>query len=263
MVASLYPHPLAVDDVLALTGIARVRRPTHDQALRRPDPAGPLRDRARRRPRTCWCSTSRPRRIDVEGRRDFWASCGRSPPAARRSCSRRTTSRRPTPTPTGSSLMARGRIVADGPATEIKAIVGSRTIRATLPGADLDALARAAGRARRRAARRGRGAVLHRLGRRTARPCSASSRTPRHRGHGRRTRRGVPGAHRRRRRPQRTTGGQPMSSAIYLRYEAAPQLPQLAILPAVAGVSARCSTVRSPGSQRHVTFDGTAFRSTS
>jgi ABC-2 type transport system ATP-binding protein len=38
-------------------------------------------------------------------------------------------------------LMARGRIVADGPTNEIKAMVGSRTIRATVPGADLDALA--------------------------------------------------------------------------------------------------------------------------
>ncbi len=34
-------------------------------------------------------------------------------------------------------LMARGRIVADGPATEIKAKVGTRTIRATLPAVDL------------------------------------------------------------------------------------------------------------------------------
>jgi ABC-2 type transport system ATP-binding protein len=34
-------------------------------------------------------------------------------------------------------LMARGRIVADGPGTEIKAKVGSRSIRATLPVADL------------------------------------------------------------------------------------------------------------------------------
>jgi ABC-2 type transport system ATP-binding protein len=31
-------------------------------------------------------------------------------------------------------LMSRGRIVADGPTNEIKAMVGSRTIRATLPG---------------------------------------------------------------------------------------------------------------------------------
>ncbi len=34
--------------------------------------------------------------------------------------------------------MAHGRIVADGPPTEIKAMVGSRTIRATLPGVDLE-----------------------------------------------------------------------------------------------------------------------------
>lgn len=32
--------------------------------------------------------------------------------------------------------MARGRVVADGPATQIKAMVGGRTVRFTLPGAD-------------------------------------------------------------------------------------------------------------------------------
>ena len=37
-------------------------------------------------------------------------------------------------------LMARGRIVADGPATEIKAKAGGRTIRATLPDTELSAL---------------------------------------------------------------------------------------------------------------------------
>ncbi|MGF7233602.1 MAG: ABC transporter ATP-binding protein [Frankia sp.] len=37
-------------------------------------------------------------------------------------------------------LMRRGRIVADGATTEIKALVSGRTIRATLPGADLAAL---------------------------------------------------------------------------------------------------------------------------
>jgi ABC-2 type transport system ATP-binding protein len=36
--------------------------------------------------------------------------------------------------------MARGRIVADGPTTEIKALVGSRTIRATLDGVPIEAL---------------------------------------------------------------------------------------------------------------------------
>ena len=42
-------------------------------------------------------------------------------------------------------LMARGSVVADGPATEIKAHVGLRTIRATLPGADVGALAQLPG----------------------------------------------------------------------------------------------------------------------
>jgi ABC-2 type transport system ATP-binding protein len=37
-------------------------------------------------------------------------------------------------------LMARGEVVADGPATEIKAATGGRRIRATLPNADVDAL---------------------------------------------------------------------------------------------------------------------------
>ena len=37
-------------------------------------------------------------------------------------------------------LMARGRIVADGPTTEIKAMVGTRTIRATLPDVPLESL---------------------------------------------------------------------------------------------------------------------------
>jgi ABC-2 type transport system ATP-binding protein len=37
-------------------------------------------------------------------------------------------------------LMARGKVVADGAATEIKAVAGGRTIRGTLPAVDLDAL---------------------------------------------------------------------------------------------------------------------------
>ena len=37
--------------------------------------------------------------------------------------------------------MAQGRIVADGPPNEIKAIVGARTIRATLPGVPAERLA--------------------------------------------------------------------------------------------------------------------------
>ena len=41
--------------------------------------------------------------------------------------------------------MARGRIVADGPTTEIKALVGTRTIRATLDAVPIEALERLPG----------------------------------------------------------------------------------------------------------------------
>ncbi len=55
-------------------------------------------------------------------------------------------------------LMARGRIVADGPTTELKAMVGLRTIRATLPGADPQEIERLPGVTR--AERRGEAVVL-------------------------------------------------------------------------------------------------------
>jgi ABC-2 type transport system ATP-binding protein len=41
--------------------------------------------------------------------------------------------------------MAHGRVVADGPTTEIKALVGSRTIRATLPRVQVETLQRLPG----------------------------------------------------------------------------------------------------------------------
>jgi ABC-2 type transport system ATP-binding protein len=55
-------------------------------------------------------------------------------------------------------LMARGRIVADGPTNEIKAIVGSRTIRATLPAVPVETLTGLPGVAR--AERRGDTVIL-------------------------------------------------------------------------------------------------------
>jgi ABC-2 type transport system ATP-binding protein len=55
-------------------------------------------------------------------------------------------------------LMAHGRVVADGPPTEIKAIVGSRTIRATLPNVPLEELERLPGVTH--AERRGEGVAL-------------------------------------------------------------------------------------------------------
>jgi ABC-2 type transport system ATP-binding protein len=55
-------------------------------------------------------------------------------------------------------LMASGRIVADGPTTEIKAMVGTRTIRATLPDVPVDELAQLPGVSR--AERRGESVAL-------------------------------------------------------------------------------------------------------
>jgi ABC-2 type transport system ATP-binding protein len=56
-------------------------------------------------------------------------------------------------------LMARGRIVADGPATEIKATVGLRTIKATLPNVPIGVLTRLEGV--QTAELRGEAVVLH------------------------------------------------------------------------------------------------------
>ena len=55
-------------------------------------------------------------------------------------------------------LMANGVVVADGPPNEIKAMVGTRTIRATLPEAPLEELERLPGVTR--AERRGEAVVL-------------------------------------------------------------------------------------------------------
>ena len=83
--------------------------------------------------------------LDVEGRRDFWV-------AMRAVAARGKTILFATHYLEEADaysdrvvLMARGRIVADGPPTEIKARVGGKTIRATLPGADLAALGSLAG----------------------------------------------------------------------------------------------------------------------
>ena len=78
---------------------------------------------------------ARPRRanrgMDVESRHAFGTTLRHSPPAGAPSSSRRTTSRRPTSSP---SRRAHGprQVVADGSPTEIQS-VGSRKIRATLP----------------------------------------------------------------------------------------------------------------------------------
>jgi ABC-2 type transport system ATP-binding protein len=140
MVASLYPKPLDVDEVIELTGI-------EDLANRK---TTKLSGGQTQRLRFAIALVSNPDllvldeptvALDVEARRDFWSTM-------RAFVSRGKTVVFATHYLEEADayadriiLMAHGRIVADGPATEIKAAVGTRTIRATLPNADLAAIA--------------------------------------------------------------------------------------------------------------------------
>jgi ABC-2 type transport system ATP-binding protein len=137
MVASLYPRPRDVEDVLALTGILAVA----DQRTQT------LSGGQAQRVRLALALVSDPDllvldeptvALDVEARRDFWA-------AMRFFAARGKTVIFATHYLDEADayadrvvLMANGRVVADGPTTEIKAMVGARTIRATLPDVDAD-----------------------------------------------------------------------------------------------------------------------------
>jgi ABC-2 type transport system ATP-binding protein len=144
MVASLYPRPLEVADVLRLTGTAEFAdRPTaklsggqgqrvrfavalvaNSDLLLLDEPTAAL---------------------DVEGRREFWASMRAVAARGKTVVFATHYLEEADAYADRIVLIARGRIVADGPAPEIKAMVGGRTIRATLPGADLGRLAALAG----------------------------------------------------------------------------------------------------------------------
>jgi len=139
LTASYYPHPLPVADVMEMTGVAKFADRWATQlsggqsqlvrfaAALVGDPDLLVLDE----PTAA---------IDVEGRHEFWS-------AMRDFTSRGKTIVFATHYLEEADayadrivLMARGRIVADGPATEIKAQAGSRTIRATLPNVELSRL---------------------------------------------------------------------------------------------------------------------------
>src|SRR3954470_6867155 len=139
MMASLYPRPLAVEEVIELCGLQSAAGPRTER----------LSGGQAQRARFACALVSNPELLvldeptvamDVEGRHAFWATM-------RAFASRGTTIVFAThyleeadAFADRAVLMARGRVVADGPTTEIKARVGARTIRATLPGVGLDAL---------------------------------------------------------------------------------------------------------------------------
>jgi ABC-2 type transport system ATP-binding protein len=140
MMASLYPVPLPVDEVIELTGIG-------DIAGRRTQK---LSGGQTQRVRFAVALVSNPDLLvldeptvamDVEARHGFWttmrtfAARGKTVVFATHYLEEADTYADRV------ILMARGQIVADGPATEIKATVGLKTIRATLPGVDPAVLA--------------------------------------------------------------------------------------------------------------------------
>jgi ABC-2 type transport system ATP-binding protein len=140
MMASLYPHPLDVEDVLERTGLLNF-------ATKRTQS---LSGGQTQRVRLAIALVSDPEllvldeptvALDVEARRDFWATM-RSFAASGKTVIFATHYLEEADAYADRVLlMAHGDVVADGPTTEIKAMVGARTIRATLPAADVDRLA--------------------------------------------------------------------------------------------------------------------------
>jgi ABC-2 type transport system ATP-binding protein len=157
MIASLYPAPLGVDETLELTDIADIA----DQRTQK------LSGGQTQRVRFAVAIVTNADLLvldeptvamDVESRKAFWETM-RSFAAEGRTVVFATHYLEEADAYADRAvLMARGRVVADGPTTEIKGMVGTRTIRATLPAADLDRLAALPGVTR--VERRGEAVVL-------------------------------------------------------------------------------------------------------
>jgi ABC-2 type transport system ATP-binding protein len=140
MVASLYPEPLGVDETLELTGIAEL-------AERRTEK---LSGGQTQRVRFALALVSNPALLvldeptvamDVEGRHAFWTTMREFASRGKTVLFATHYLEEADAYADRAVLMARGEVVADGPTTEIKAMVGGRTIRATLPDAETGALA--------------------------------------------------------------------------------------------------------------------------
>jgi ABC-2 type transport system ATP-binding protein len=137
--ASYYPHPLPVDEVLRMTGAADFARQwtsklSGGQAQRVRFAAALVGDP------DLLLLDEPTAGIDVEGRRDFWQAMRAMAEHGKTVLFATHYLEEADAYADRIVLMARGHIVADGPATEIKAQASSRTIRATLPGVDVGAL---------------------------------------------------------------------------------------------------------------------------
>ncbi len=140
MIASLYPAPLGVQETLELTGASAYA----DQRTNK------LSGGQTQRVRSAVALVSDPELLvldeptaamDVEGRHSFWMTMREFAARGKTILFATHYLEEADAYADRAVLMAHGRIVADGPTNEIKAMVGTRTIRATLPGVDTDALA--------------------------------------------------------------------------------------------------------------------------
>ena len=139
MIASLYPAPLGVDETLELTDISDIA----DQRTQK------LSGGQTQRVRFAIAIVTNADLLvldeptvamDVESRKAFWETMRNFAAEGRTVVFATHYLEEADAYADRAVLMARGRVVADGPTTEIKGMVGTRTIRATLPGADLDRL---------------------------------------------------------------------------------------------------------------------------
>jgi ABC-2 type transport system ATP-binding protein len=144
MMASLYPAPLPVDEVLELTGTA----PFASQRTEK------LSGGQTQRVRFAIALVCNPEllvldeptvALDVEARHAFWTTMRAIAAEGRTVLFATHYLEEADAYADRVVVMASGRLVADGAPTEIKAMVGTRTIRATLPDADLEALRRLPG----------------------------------------------------------------------------------------------------------------------
>jgi ABC-2 type transport system ATP-binding protein len=157
MVASLYPHPLGVDETIALTRIEEIAdRRTQN-----------LSGGETQRARFAVALVSNPGLLvldeptvamDVESRRAFWTTMRDFAARGKTVLFATHYLEEADAYADRAVLMAHGRVVADGPPTEIKAMVGQRHIRATLPDVSPSELETIAGVTR--AERRGESIVL-------------------------------------------------------------------------------------------------------
>jgi ABC-2 type transport system ATP-binding protein len=140
MMASLYPHPLGVDDVIDLVGLDEI-------ADRRTEK---LSGGQTQRVRFAVALVCDPELLvldeptvamDVEGRRSFWATMREFAARGKTVVFATHYLEEADDYADRAVLMAAGRVVADGPTTEIKARVGLRILRATLPEVARDELA--------------------------------------------------------------------------------------------------------------------------